>query len=432
LNKTVVEYAMRMALATHCTIAKESRFARKNYFYPDLPKGYQISQYELPLAEHGWLDVDVNGQNKRIGITRIHMEEDAGKLGHDPLRPVSRVDLNRTGVPLMEIVSEPDIRTPEEAGAYLRQLRNILRYLEICDGNMEEGSFRCDANVSVRPRGAAEFGTRTELKNMNSFRNVEKAVAYEISRQTAVIRDGKQVIQETRLWDAEAGRTESMRGKEDAHDYRYFPDPDLLPLVINEDWIKSVAEGLPELPDAKKKRFEQKLGLSSYDAGVLTASRELADFLETVLSGFSTAKQVCNWVAGPLLALLNSRNLTASQSPVSPSRLARLLQLVDEGVISANTAKVVFEQMAAEGREPDVIVKEKGLVQVRDSDEIAGAVSEVLAANPQEVAAYKAGKTKVFGFLVGQVMKKTKGKADPKLVNSLLQDILSSKEQGPK
>ncbi|MDJ0915596.1 MAG: Asp-tRNA(Asn)/Glu-tRNA(Gln) amidotransferase subunit GatB, partial [Desulfobacterales bacterium] len=343
LNRKVVDYALRMALATDCQIAAESRFARKNYFYPDLPKGYQISQYELPLAEHGYVDIDVHDQTKRIGITRVHMEEDAGKLIHDPDRPVSYVDLNRTGVPLMEIVSEPDLRSPAEAGAYLRQLRAIIRYLGIGDGNMEEGSFRCDANVSVRPQGQKRLGTRTELKNLNSFKHVANALQFEIQRQIELIADGGQVVQETRLWDADGHRTTSMRGKEEAHDYRYFPDPDLLPLAIDAQWIAAVKKTLPELPRVKKERFMRDYQLPATDADFLTSDKALAAYFETCLQSFAKPKMVANWVMGNLMGYLNAQGKTIAQSPIAPEALAELLTLMDQGTISGKIAKTVFE-----------------------------------------------------------------------------------------
>ena len=420
LNKKVVEYTLRMALATNCRISRESRFARKNYFYPDLPKGYQISQYELPIAEHGCVDVELNGSLHRIGITRIHMEEDAGKLGHDPHRPVSRVDFNRTGVPLIEIVSEPDIRSPEEAGAYLRQLRSIVRYLAICDGNLEEGSFRCDANVSIRPQGSQTLGTRTELKNLNSFKHVERSLQYEINRQKEVLQDGGQIIQETRLWDPDKDKTISMRGKEEAHDYRYFPDPDLLPLVIDDTWIQNIKKKLPELPAEKKQRFMAQYELPSYDAVLLTSDRELADYFEKCVSIFSHPKPVSNWVMGALLGLLNALDKSIDESPVSPENLARLLALVEEGVISGKIAKTVFDEMGQTGKPAEEIVEEKGLVQITDTDALEDVVSNVISGHPTEVDAYKNGKTKLLGFFVGQVMKATKGKANPKLVNEIL------------
>ena len=428
LNRQVVVYAMRMALATGCTIAPESRFARKNYFYPDLPKGYQISQYELPIAAGGQVEIPLDGGTRRIGITRIHMEEDAGKLTHDPDRPFSRVDLNRAGVPLIEIVSEPDLRTPAEAGAYLRQLRAILRYLDICDGNMEEGSFRCDANVSIRPAGAAELGTRTELKNLNSFKHVEKAIAYEIARQKECVMDGGAVVQETRLWDPDQNRTTPMRGKEEAHDYRYFPDPDLLPLAIDDAWIAEVRAALPELPAARRARFEAQYGLPAYDAELLTAARELADYFEDCLKVFPQPKPVSNWVMGALLGRLNAEGKSIADSPVSPTHLGELLRLVEDGVISGKIAKGVFDQMAETGRGPADIVKEKGLTQVSDAGALEAAVDAVLAANPDEAAAYRGGKTKLLGFFVGQVMKATRGKAHPGMVNDLLRQKLGEGE----
>jgi aspartyl-tRNA(Asn)/glutamyl-tRNA(Gln) amidotransferase subunit B len=424
LNKKVIEYTMRMALATGCTIAHESRFARKNYFYPDLPKGYQISQYELPIAHHGAVAVEVNGSMYQIGITRIHMEEDAGKLGHDPDRPISLVDFNRTGVPLIEIVSEPDIRSPEAAGAYLRQLRAIVRYLGICDGNLEEGSFRCDANVSMRPNNSEAFGTRTELKNLNSFKHVEKALQYEIERQGEVLLDGGAVAQETRLWDPAKNRTYSMRGKEEAHDYRYFPDPDLLPLVIDNDWIEAVKKTLPELPQEKKKRFITAYGLPSYDADILTSDRDLADYFEACARGFAQPKQVSNWIMGSLLGLLNAEGKSIDQSPIAAQDLAHLLKLVDTGVISGKMAKTVFEEMAKSGKPPQQIVADKGLVQITDSAAIEEVVAKVLANCPAEVEAYKNGKTKLLGFFVGQVMNATRGKANPKIVNEVLKKKL--------
>ena len=425
LNKKVVEYTMRMALATDCTIEAVSRFARKNYFYPDLPKGYQISQYELPIARHGKVAVEVNGATHQIGITRIHMEEDAGKLSHDPGRPVSRVDFNRTGVPLIEIVSEPDIRSPQAAGAYLRQLRAIVRYLGICDGNLEEGSFRCDANVSIRPAGAKGFGTRTEIKNLNSFKHVEKALHYEISRQQEILTDAGSVIQETRLWDPEKNQTQSMRSKEEAHDYRYFPDPDLLPLVIDTDWIKKVRRDLPELPAEKKKRFVTEYHLPSYDADILTSDRELAEYFEECLQDFNAPKAVSNWIMGSLLGLLNAEGKSIDRTPITAFDLAQLLKLVDDGTISGKIAKSVFDEMARSGKSAGQIVEEKGLVQISDSSAIEGIVSTVLEANPAEVKAYRNGKTKLLGFFIGRVMKETRGKANPKLVNDILKRYLT-------
>ena len=424
LNKKVVEFTLRMAIAINCQIGRESRFARKNYFYPDLPKGYQISQYELPIGENGYIEIESNHDKKRIGITRIHMEEDAGKLGHDPDRPLSMVDFNRTGVPLIEIVSNPDIRSPEEAGAYLRKLRSIVRYIGICDGNMEEGSFRCDANISIRPKGSETLGTRTELKNLNSFKHVEKALHFEIDRQKEILEDGGHVVQETRLWDPDKNRSTSMRSKEEAHDYRYFPDPDLLPLVIDEDWIDAVKKTLPELPDKKKKRFSIEYSLPSYDATFLTSSRELADYFEACVNKFPNPKQVSNWVMGSLLGLLNVEGKLINESPISPHNLASLLKLIDDGVISGKIAKTVFNEMAQTGKPPKEIVEEKGLVQVTDVSAIDEVVSAVISRCPKEVEEYKNGKTKLLGFFVGQVMKETKGKANPKIVNEILKDKL--------
>ncbi len=425
LNKQAVTFAIKAGLATNCTVNKESRFDRKNYFYPDLPKGYQISQYEFPIAEHGYLDVETEGRGEqRIGITRIHMEEDAGKLIHDPARSRSMVDLNRTGVPLIEIVSEPDIRSAQEAGAYLRKLHAILRYIDVCDGNMEQGSFRCDANISLRPEGQKEFGIRTELKNLNSFKNVEKAILYEIQRQAYVLDEGKAVIQETRLWDPSKNKTFSMRGKEEAHDYRYFPDPDLVPLIVDEQWIQAVSAEMPELPDEKKARFMEQHKLSEYDACVLTAEIELADFFEETAAELTDIKQAANWTMTTLLGMLNSRDLSISASPVSAKAFAGLLQLLEKGTINARAAKEVFEEMAESGKSAKDIVKEKGLEQVSDQSELESMVDEVIRENPEEVESYRQGKTKLFSFFMGQIMKKSRGKADPKIAGPLLKTKL--------
>jgi aspartyl-tRNA(Asn)/glutamyl-tRNA(Gln) amidotransferase subunit B len=424
LNKKVVDYTLRMALATHCRINKYSRFARKNYFYPDLPKGYQISQYELPIAEHGHVDIRIDGRTKRIGLTRIHMEEDAGKLVHDPNRPLSFVDLNRTGVPLMEIVSEPDIGGPEEAGAYLRILRSIVRWIAIGDGNMEEGSFRCDANISLRPMGQTQLGTRTEIKNLNSFKHVEKALHYEIARQGDILMEGGQVVQETRLWDPDKGITNSMRGKEEAHDYRYFPDPDLPPLVIDDQWVDDVRKALPELPDQRCARFVSDYQLPDYDAAVLTSSRELADYYEACCKHFPNPKMVSNWIMGPLLGLLNSQDQSIEQSPISPEDLASLLTLIETGTISNKIAKSVFEEMAKTGQDAEAIVEAKGLTQVSDSGALEEVIDELIADHPQEVGRYNEGQTKLLGFFVGQVMRATQGKANPQVVNQLLKEKL--------
>jgi aspartyl-tRNA(Asn)/glutamyl-tRNA(Gln) amidotransferase subunit B len=420
LNRQVVEFTIKMGLATHCEIASYSQFARKNYFYPDLPKGYQISQYEFPLAERGWIDIDLDQGRKRVRIHRIHMEEDAGKLVHDEHQPLSYVDFNRTGVPLMEIVSEPDLHDPEEAAAYLRKLRDILRYLEICDGNMEEGSFRCDANISLRPAGAEELGVRTELKNMNSFRNVQRALEFEVRRQQALLERGDVVVQETRLWDNDRGVTMSMRGKEEAHDYRYFPDPDLVPIAVDSAWVEAVRATLPELPDAKRDRFLSEYGLPVYDAQVLTSSKDLANYFETVLKHFAQPKTVSNWVMSELMRELKRDERDITECPVPPENLAELLQLLDTAVISGKIAKTVLEEMYATGQGAKAIVEARGLVQVSDHGAIEAIVDEVIRENPAEVESFRAGKEKVFGFLVGQVMKKSKGKANPQLVNELM------------
>ena len=424
LNRTVVEHTLRVALATHCTVAPTSRFARKNYFYPDLPKGYQISQYELPILVGGHLDVeDDGGRPKRIGITRIHMEEDAGKLLHPeaPGADYSLVDLNRACVPLIEIVSEPDIRSVKEASQYVRRLREILVYLGVCDGNMNEGSLRVDANVSVRPRGSRPFGTRTEIKNLNSFRFLEQALVYERQRQIDLLEEGGQVVQETRLFDSERGVTLSMRSKEEAHDYRYFPDPDLLPVVIDPAWLEAVQRDLPELPDEKRRRFQEQHGLPAYDADLLCQSRDLADYFEETVRLHDDPKAVSNWMMGHLLRELNREGAPpVAQAPVTPRHLAGMLDLVRGGTISSNIAKEVFEAMWATGKAAEAVVEEKGLRQITDTSAIEAAVDEVLAANPKEVEAYRAGKTKLMGFFVGQVMRATKGKANPQAVNELV------------
>jgi len=425
LNRQVVEFAMKMALATHCTVAPCSQFARKNYFYPDLPKGYQISQYEFPLARDGWVDITTETGTRRIRVHRIHMEEDAGKLVHDEFQPISYVDFNRTGVPLLEIVSEPDLRTPDEAVAYLKSLREVLRYLEICDGNMEEGSMRCDANISLRPVGTEVLGVKTELKNMNSFRNVQRALEFEIRRQAALLQSGEVIVQETRLWDATRNVTLSMRGKEEAHDYRYFPDPDLVPLAIPSDWVTTLRTALPELPDARRDRFLREYGLPAYDAQVLTSSKALADYFEMAVGFFRKPKVVSNWIMSELLRLLNRDNREIEACLVSPDNLAELLLLIDGGTISGKIAKTVFEEMVATGQRARTVVEEKGLVQVKDENAIEAVVEEVLAENPAEVTLYRAGKEKLLGFFVGQIMKKTRGKANPKLVNEILLKKLS-------
>ncbi|MBM4255985.1 MAG: Asp-tRNA(Asn)/Glu-tRNA(Gln) amidotransferase subunit GatB [Deltaproteobacteria bacterium] len=431
LNQRVVEFAMRAALATHCQIARQSQWARKNYFYPDLPKGYQISMYELPIAQHGYIDITVDAHPKRIGLTRIHMEEDAGKNIHDPQSEASLVDLNRAGVPLLEIVSEPDMRSPEEAGAYLRSLRTILQYVEICDGNMEEGSFRCDANVSIRPRGSDTFGTKVEIKNMNSFRAVEKAIQYEVHRQHAALTSGEKIAQETRLWDADREVTRSMRSKEHAHDYRYFPDPDLLPLVLSEEWISQVSSTLPELPTVRRDRLIREYGLPAYDADILTARRDVAEYYEAAVHAYPAApKAVSNWVMESVLRIIKEEKLddalTITAWPCPAEHLGLLVRLIQEGTISGKIAKSIFTEMCTSRKAPDVIMTEQGLTQVSDSDALLAVIDQVLAAAPDKVAEYRAGREKLLGFFVGQVMKASQGKANPQLLNTLLQQRLAS------
>jgi aspartyl-tRNA(Asn)/glutamyl-tRNA(Gln) amidotransferase subunit B len=420
LNARAVEYAVKMAMAVDCTVNRRSLFARKNYFYPDLPMGYQISQFELPVAEFGHVDIHTDKGTKRIGITRIHMENDAGKNIHSSADNASYVDLNRAGVPLIEIVSEPDMRSAEEAVAYLKSLRAILVYLGICDGNLEEGSFRCDANVSIRPFGQEEFGTRTELKNMNSFRNIQRAIEYEVGRQIDMVEDGEKIVQETRLFDVAKGVTRSMRGKEEAHDYRYFPDPDLLPLVIEEEWMEAWRAELPELPAARCRRYQDDLGLPEYDAGVLTAEKEVADYFEAALQEYGEAKKLSNWIMGEVMRELNDRGVALDACRLQPAELAKLVRLVDDGVISGNIAKNVFKELFETGGDPETHVKAKGLVQISDSSALEGLVDEVIAENPAEVERFKGGEKKLTGFFVGQVMKKSRGKANPALVNQLL------------
>ncbi|MCC6766303.1 MAG: Asp-tRNA(Asn)/Glu-tRNA(Gln) amidotransferase subunit GatB [Deltaproteobacteria bacterium] len=429
LNRRVVEFAVRAGLATHCRIAPVSRWARKNYFYPDLCKGYQISQYELPICEAGWIDVPLEDGTKRVRLTRIHMEEDTGKNIHDAHGSASLVDFNRSGVPLLEIVSEPDMTWPAEAGAYLRTLRSILQYLQICDGNMEEGSFRCDANCSVRPRNTMALGTKIEIKNMNSFRAVERAIAYELERQVRVLEEGGTLVQETRLWDPDREETRAMRSKESAHDYRYFPDPDLPPLVVSASFVEDVRRSLPELPDARRARFVSVLGLPEYDAEVLTARRDVADYFEAVVTAHPNAKAASNWVMGDILRLVREQKLddapVIERWPVTAAHLGALIALIDGGTISGKIAKTVFEEMLACGDAPAAIVERTGLVQVSDEGPIVAAIDQVLAANGAKVEEYRGGKDKLFGFFVGQVMKATGGKANPGLVNALLKKKLA-------
>ena len=423
LNKRFLESSMRACLATHCTIEPMNRFARKNYFYPDLPKGYQISQFELPLGTNGYININVDGTKKRIGLTRIHMEEDAGKLihGENSGRPgKSYVDFNRTGVPLCEVVSEPDMRSAEEARAYLNELKSILEYTGVSDCNMEEGSLRCDANVSIRPVGQKEFGTRAELKNLNSFKFIQKAIEYEVDRQTRLLDQGDTVKQETRLYDSARGETFPMRSKEEAHDYRYFPDPDLVPIMIDETWVEKLRQTIPELPEQKRERFVKSYKIPEYDAGVLTSSKPLADYFEQCTALFPQPKTISNWMMGDLLRELKKDGRNIVDCPVSPSALVDLLKLIESGTISGNIAKGIFEEMYQTQKSAGSIVEEKGLKQITDSSAIEKIVAEVLQANPSQVEEFKGGKEKVLGFLVGQVMKASKGKANPAMVNKLL------------
>jgi aspartyl-tRNA(Asn)/glutamyl-tRNA(Gln) amidotransferase subunit B len=429
INQKAVEMAIRTGLALNCAIRSRNRFARKNYFYPDLPKGYQISQYEAPICENGWLDVGAGHGSKRIRIRRAHLEEDAGKNIHDGEagggRGGSLVDLNRAGTPLLEIVTDPDMRSADEVVVYLKMLRDILMYLEVCDGNMEQGSLRCEPNLSLRPVGQQAFGTKVELKNINSFKYVKDAIEYEIKRQTKVLNEGGTIQQETRLWDVEKGVTATMRSKEEAHDYRYFPDPDLVPLSISDEWTEELRRTLPELPAVRQRRFVTDYGLPEYDAGVLTASRPLADYFEACVKLFDQPKTVSNWVMGELLRELNSTGASAAASPVSPARLVSLLQLVEKGMISLKTAREMFPELYASGRTPEQIVQEKGLTQVSDEGTLETLIDEVLAKNPAQVAQYRSGKETVLGFFVGQVMKASGGKANPGKVNELLKRKLA-------
>ena len=428
LNREAVRMACLFGLAIDAEIAPRSVFARKNYFYPDLPKGYQISQYELPIVGRGRLTIELDdGKSKTIGITRAHLEEDAGKSLHEDFHGMTGVDLNRAGTPLLEIVSEPDLRSAKEATAYMKKLRSLVRYLEICDGNMQEGSFRCDANVSVRPRGSDKFGTRTEIKNVNSFRFVERAIQFEIERQIDLLEGGGEVVQETRLYDAAKGETRPMRSKEEAMDYRYFPDPDLLPLVIESRWLEELRATLPELPDAKRERFMYEYGLSAYEATVLTATRELADFYEAVEreSGGET-RLAANWVMGEFSAALNSDNLEVTTAPVNASMLGGLIRRIADETISGKIAKQVFEAMWRGEGDAGSIIERRGLRQITDSGELERVIDQVLAANPEQVEQYRNGKEKLLGFFVGQVMKATGGKANPARLNQLLKERLNS------
>jgi len=433
LNRRVVEFAIKTAVALQCEIAAGCRFARKNYFYPDMPKNYQISQYELPLARNGMLEFPVNGLTKSVRIHRLHLEEDVGKLLHAgtfQTADSSLVDFNRSGVPLMEIVSEPDIRNPEDAAEYLRQVRAIVVYLEVCDGNMEEGSLRCDANVSVRPAGTEELGVKAEVKNMNSFKHVQKALAYEIQRQVRVLEQGGRVVQETRLWDANQEQTFPMRSKEYAHDYRYFLEPDLVPVTIPQQWIDEIRETLPELPQERRARFVRQYTIPDYDAAVLTASKPLASYYEEVVKAFPEPKTASNWVMVELLGLLNKDGREITDSPIPPAELAALLTMLNRGDISGKIAKMVFERMYQTGKPAALIVQEEGLTQISDQDELLRIVEGVLARHPGPVAEYRKGKVQSFTFLVGAVMKASRGKANPKTVNELLRTLLERNAPG--
>lgn len=427
INRTAVEYTIMTALALNCAIPDFSRFDRKNYFYPDLMKGYQISQYDLPLSKEGWLAIEVGDAVKRIGIRRVHLEEDTARLIHRTEsfgESCSLVDVNRSGVPLMEIVGDPDIRTPEEARLYLVKLRSILRYLGVSTGNMEEGSFRCDANVSIRPVGSSELGNKVEVKNMNSFRAVYRALEYEIERQDKVLSGGGRIEQETRGWVEDKGITVSQRSKEYAHDYRYFPEPDLPPLVLSRRLVEEIRDRLPELPDAKRDRYVAQFGLSRYDASVLTSSKAVADFFEATVALHPNAKLVANWITGELFRLLNVSGMEIEESKVTPAHLADMLTLIEKGAISHKMAKTVFDEVFATGKKPAEIVQEKGLGQISATEELEKAVDEAIAANPQAVADYRAGKQQALAFLVGQIMKATRGKANPGVVNDLLRTKL--------
>ncbi len=428
VNKQVVEYGIKTGLALNCEIAEFSKFDRKNYYYPDLTKNFQTSQFDLPICQNGWLEIEVNGEKKKIGITRAHMEEDAGKLVHSGETITtsfeSYVDYNRGGVPLLEIVSEPDIRSVDEAVAYLEQLVQILEYAEVSDCRLEQGSVRFDVNVSLRPKGSSELGTRTESKNLNSFSSVRRCLEYEIERQAELLNAGEKVIQETRTWDEGKGMTFALRSKEEAHDYRYFPEPDLMPLVIEREWVERVRQTLKELPAAKRERLIAS-GLSEYDAGVLTASKDLAEFFDQAAEQFKDLKALANWVMGDFTRLLNARQCEVKESPVSPAQMAELLTLIEKGSISGKIAKTVLEEMFESGKDPEVIVKEKGLAQISDTGALAGIIDEVINANPQSVEDFKAGKERAIGFLVGQVMKATKGQANPGMVNQMLKEALA-------
>ncbi len=425
LNKKVVEYAVKMGLATNCKIANFSKQDRKNYYYPDLPKAYQVSQYDLPLCENGHIDIEVDGKKKTIGITRIHIEEDAGKLIHDAYTGDTLVDMNRCSVPLIEIVSEPDMRSAKEAVEYMQALKSILEYLDICDCKMQEGSLRCDVNLSVRPVGQKEFGTRTETKNLNSFKAIQNSIEFEIKRQIEVLENGGTIYQETRRFDDAKGEGYAMRTKEEANDYRYFPEPDLAPIVLSDEYINSIKESLPELPNVKKERYLKEYNLSLYDANILTMSIKTANYFENVVKKCNNPKMVANWIMGDFARLLNENDISIDESKISEENLANLIDLIDKGTISSKIAKTVFEEMFNTGKEAKQIVEEKGLVQISDEGAIKEIVEKVVENNPQSIIDYKAGRDRALGFLVGQVMKESKGKANPGLVNKLLLEILN-------
>lgn len=433
-NKKAVEYGIKVALAFNCQIADFTIFHRKNYFYPDLPKGYQISQYDLPLGKNGFIELAHNDKIKRIGITRVHLEEDAAKLLHPGVTgriseaEYSLVDFNRGGTPLVEIVTEPDIRSPEEARLFMQELKSILEHLEVSDCDMEKGSLRCDANVSVQKAGAKEMGVKTEIKNMNSFYALEKGLYYEVERQIKLIESGEKIIQETRHWDSAQNLTLALRSKEEAHDYRYFPEPDLVPMVFEKDWVEEIRKTLAELPATRRERFQKVYGLSSYDARVLTSSKALGDFFEQCLKLYDKPKMVCNWLTVELAALLKEKNASIIDSPIKPEDLVELLKLIDDGTISGKIAKDVFREMFLAGKKAETIVNERGLIQITDEEQIEAVVREVINHNQEAVRDYQEGKERAFGFLVGQVMKETKGKANPKLVNELLKKLLGSGE----
>ena len=424
LNKAVVDYAIKAGLATNCSITKFGKQDRKNYFYPDLPKAYQISQFDLPLCQNGYIDINVDGETRRIGITRIHIEEDAGKLIHDDYSNESMADYNRCGVPLIEIVSEPDLRSPEEARVYLETLKSILEYTEVSDCKMQEGSLRCDVNVSLRPVGQKEFGTRCEMKNVNSFRAAVRAMEYEQKRQAEILDNGGVIVQETRRWDDVRGESIPMRSKEDAQDYRYFPEPDLVPIVVSDEWVEEIKGTIPEMPEQRKARYIGEYGLPEYDAFILTSSKKMADFFDATVSEGAKPKTASNWLMGDISKILNDKELEPADIPFTPAQLAKMIALIDKGTISNSAAKKVLDAMFAEPADPEALVEKLGLAQVSDEGAILQMVNDVLAQNPQSIVDYKAGKDRAMGFLVGQVMRVSKGKANPQMINKLLKEAL--------